>query len=68
MHRQLVCVCEGLTHNQTLTALLKSRPPEVPSSLPAWLQQALGLCLTFDAAARPTVAHLRQVGALNGAL
>ena len=56
---------KSLTHNQTLSALLKSRMPEVPSSLPAWLQQALKHCLSFDAAARPTVAHLRQVGAIN---
>ena len=55
----------GLTHNQTLTALVKSRAPEVPSSLPAWLQQALKQCLSFDPAARPTVAHLRQVGAVS---
>ena len=50
---------KGLTHNQTLSALLKSRAPEVPSSLP------VKQCLSFDAAARPTVAHLRQVGAIN---
>ena len=54
---------KGLTRNQTFMALLKSCAPEVPSSLPAWLQQALKQCLSFDAAAHPTVAHLRQVGA-----
>ena len=56
---------KGLSHNQTLSALLKSRAPEVPSSLPAWLQHALKQSLSFDAAARPTVAHLRQVGVVH---
>ena len=42
---------KGLTHNQTLSALLKTRAPEVPSSLPGWLQQTLKQCLSFDAAA-----------------
>lgn len=55
---------KGLSHNQTLSALLKSRAPEVPSSLRAWLQHALKQSLSFDAAARPTVAHLRQVGVI----
>ena len=56
---------KGLSRNQTFMAILKSRAPDVPSSLPAWLQHTLRQCLSFDAAARPTVAHLRQVGAIH---
>ena len=53
----------GLTFVQTVTAMLKKTPPEVPNSLPSWLQQALQQCLSFDPAARPSASQLQQVGA-----
>ena len=46
---------------QMVTAMLKKRPPSVPTSLPDWLQQALKQCLSFDTAARPSVAELYTV-------
>ncbi len=53
---------QGLTHLQIMFAMSKERMPEVPSSLPVWLQEALTSCLSFDTAARPSVSQLRQVG------
>ena len=50
-----------LTQLQLVSAMLKRRPPEVPVSLPSWLQQALTQCLSFDTAARPTVDDLHKV-------
>ena len=44
-----------------VSAMLKKRTPEVPNSLPGWLQQALRQALTFDTAARPSVALLHKV-------
>ena len=44
-----------------VSAMLKRRAPEVPASLPAWLQQVLQQCLSFDIPARPSVASLHQV-------
>ena len=35
--------------------------PEVPASLPEWLQQTLKQCFSVNTAARPSVAHLLQV-------
>ncbi len=52
---------QGLTHLQIMFAMSKGRAPEVPSSLPEWLQQALTSCLSFDTAARPSVSQLHQV-------
>ena len=52
---------QGLTHTQMVSAMLKQRAPEVPTSLPDWLQQALRQALTFDTAARPSVALLHKV-------
>ena len=46
---------------QMVSAMLKRRPPDVPASLPPWLQQTLKQCLSFDTAARPSVAALYQV-------
>ena len=53
---------QGLTQLQMVSAVLKRRLPDVPASLPEWLQQALKDCLSFDTAARPSVAWLHQVG------
>ena len=50
----------GLSQMQMVSAMLKSRAPEVPRNLPAWLRQALQQCLSFDTAARPSVAALYQ--------
>ena len=52
---------QGLTQMQMVSAMLKGRTPEVPNSLPDWLQQALRQALTFDTAARPSVALLHKV-------
>ena len=52
---------QGLTHLQIMFAMSKGRTPEVPPSLPMWLQQALNSCLSFNTAARPSVSQLRQV-------
>ena len=52
---------QGLTLMQEVSAMHKKRAPEVPTSLPVWLQQALRQALTFDTAARPSVALLHQV-------
>ena len=52
---------QGLTHVQIVSAVLKKRTPEVPSSLPMCLQEALTSCLTFDTAAQTSVSQLRQV-------
>ncbi len=41
--------------------MLKKRLPEVPSSLPEWLQEALTSCLSFDTAARLSISQLHQV-------
>ena len=50
----------GLTAMQILGAMLRRRPPAVSDTLPAWLQQSLRQCLSFDVAARPTVPQLLQ--------
>ena len=52
---------QGLSQAQMVSAMLDRSPPEVPTSLPVWLQQALRQALTFDTAARPSVALLHQV-------
>ncbi len=52
---------QGLTHLQIMFAMSNRRLPEVPSSLPEWLREALSACLTFDIAARPSVSQLHQV-------
>ena len=51
----------GLTHTQMVSAMLKKRAPEVSTNLPDWLQHALRQALTFDTAARPSVALLHKV-------
>ena len=51
----------GLTPYQILTAMIKSRPPAVPETLPVWLQRLPKQCMSFDVAARPAVPHLLQV-------
>ena len=52
---------QGLTQMQMVSAMFKKRAPDVPTSLPDWLQQALRQALTFDTAARPSVALLHKV-------
>ncbi|KAL3162219.1 hypothetical protein ABBQ32_009923 [Trebouxia sp. C0010 RCD-2024] len=52
---------QGKTLPQMVSAMLKRRSLEVPASMPAWLQQVLQRCLSFDIAARPSVANLHQV-------
>ena len=53
---------QGLTHLHIMYAMFNRRlPPQVPSSLPGWLQKALTSCLSFDTAARPSVLQLYQV-------
>ena len=52
---------QGLTHLQIMFAMSKGRAPEVPSSLPMCLREALTSCLSFDTAARPSVSQLHQV-------
>ena len=51
-----------LSQMQMLSAMYKRRPPDVPVSLPAWLRKMLQQCLSFDTAARPSVADLLEVG------
>ena len=51
----------GLTHWQIMFAMSNRHLPEVPSSLPEWLQEALRSCLSFDTAARTSVSQLLQV-------
>ena len=48
---------EGPSHMQLMSAMFK-RLPDVPSSLPTWLQQTLKQCLHFDTKARPTIDSL----------
>lgn len=50
-----------LTHHQLASAMIRRRPPEVPDTLPPWLQLVLQQCFSFDTLARPSVAHLLQV-------
>lgn len=52
---------EGLSAMQMVSAMSKRRMPEMPNSLPDWLQQALKQCLSFDSAARPSVSRLLEV-------
>ena len=52
---------QGPTHWQIMFAMSNRRLPEVPFSLPEWLQEALTSCLNFDPAARTSVSQLRQV-------
>ena len=35
--------------------------PQVPTALPAWLQQTLNRCFSFDISLRPSVVQLHQV-------
>lgn len=51
----------NLSQLQMLTAMIKKRQPEIPTSLPAWMQQALQQCFSFDTAARLSVSRLHQV-------
>ena len=51
---------QGLHPHQVLMAMIKRRPPAVPDTLPEWMRHLLESCLTFDPAARPTVAQLLQ--------
>ena len=53
---------QALNYVQIASAMLKKHLPEVPSSLPVWLQEALRSCFIFDTAARASVSQLRQVG------
>lgn len=55
----------GSTPVHVDAVMLKSVPPEVPTSLPGWLQQTLKQCFSLDTAARPSVAHLLQVPAFS---
>ena len=41
--------------------MLKRRAPDVPATLPGWLQEALKQRLDFDTTARPSVDSLYQV-------
>ena len=52
---------QGLTQMQMVSAMFKKHAPEVPDSLPDWLQQILEHALTFNTAARPSVALLHKV-------
>ncbi len=52
---------QDLTLVQMLTAMTRGRPPAVPPTLPAWLQDLLKQCLSFDIPARPSVLQLLQV-------
>ena len=56
---------QGLTQMQMVSAMFKRRLPDVPTTLPAWLQLALKQCLNFDPAARTSVAQLLQVGLIR---
>lgn len=47
----------GLSMLQMVTAMLKRRPPDVPNTLPEWLQQMLKECFSFDTAKRPSVSQ-----------
>ena len=51
----------GLSQLQIVSAMLKGRPPVIPSAFPEWLQQILKQCFSFDATARPSVLQLHQV-------
>ena len=51
----------SFTPMQIMGAMTKRRPPAVPDTLPPWLQNILRQCLSFDAAARPSVLQLLQV-------
>lgn len=52
---------QGSNPAQVESVMLKGAPPEVPISVPGWLQQILKQCFSFDTAARPSVAHLFQL-------
>ena len=41
--------------------MIRRRSPEVPDTLPPWLQHVLQQCFSFDTASRPSVAQLHQV-------
>lgn len=56
---------KGLTLVQMISAMVRSRPPSVPATLPAWLQHLLKQCLSFDVAKRATVLQLLQVNPLQ---
>ena len=48
----------GLTQCQMFTSMMRRRPPAVPDTLPAWLQQHLKQCLDFDVTKRPSAPAL----------
>jgi len=52
----------GLRPMQTISAMFKRKPPDVPKNLPSWLRQALQQCLAIEPAARPSASQLQQVG------
>ena len=52
---------QDLNQIQMVSAMLKGRALEVSTNLPDWLQHVLRQALTFDAAARPSVAMLHKV-------
>lgn len=54
----------GLTQVQIISAMLKRRGPELPTTLPSWLQDVLKGCFAFDSVQRPSVSQLVQVGCL----
>ena len=56
---------QGLTPWQIGSAMHKERLPDVPTTLPGWLQLAFKQCLIFDTAARTSVAQLLQVGLIR---
>jgi len=51
----------GLTMIQMGTAMSEGRTPNIPDTLPEWLQQIMRDCVKFDATARPSVVQLQQV-------
>lgn len=52
---------KNLTVVQMISAMVKSKPPSVSDTLPAWLQHLLKQCFSFNTASRPPVAQLLQV-------
>ena len=52
---------QDLSQLQMVSAMLEGRAPGVSTDLPDWLQHILRQALTFDPAARPSVAMLHKV-------
>ena len=52
---------KDLTLVQMVDAMVKGKPPNVPDTLPAWLQHLLRHCFSFDVVERPPLPHLIQV-------